>query len=212
MRREYDDIIVGAGSAGCVLAARLSEDPTRRVLLLEAGPDYATADRTPRDLLDSTSMSLTAHDWHLTAEASDGRVIKFPRGKVTGGCSAVGAAVALRGVPPDYDEWAALGNCEWGWADVLPWFRRLEDDTDFDGELHGRGGPFPVRHWRREELSAAQFAFLDTCQEAGFPVVADHNDPAATGVGVIPSNRQGTTRVSTAMAYLGSVRHRKNLA
>jgi choline dehydrogenase len=209
--REYDDVIVGAGSVGCVLAARLSEDPTRRVLLIEAGPDYATADQTPRDLLDGTSMSLTEHDWCLTADVSGGRVIKFPRGKVTGGSSAVGATVALRGVPADYDGWAALGNSDWGWADVLPWFRRLEDDADFGGEFHGRGGPVPVCRLRSEELSAVQHAFLDTCLEAGFPIVADHNDPAATGVGVIPSNRRGSTRVSAAMAYLNPVRHRKNL-
>ena len=145
---EYDDIIVGGGSAGAVLAARLSEEPARRVLLLEAGPDYATLESTPADLQDGWRMSLRAHDWGLTAEAVPGRAIPYPRGRVIGGSSAVNATIALRGVPADYDEWAALGNDEWSWAKVLPYFRRLEDDPDGAGELHGRGGPIAIRRWR----------------------------------------------------------------
>ena len=125
---EYDDIIVGGGSAGAVLAARLSEEPARRVLLLEAGPDYATLESTPDDLQDGWRMSLREHDWGLSAEAVPGRAIPYPRGRVIGGSSAVNATIALRGVPADYDEWAALGNDAWGWAQVLPHFRRLEDD------------------------------------------------------------------------------------
>ena len=129
---EYDDIIVGGGSAGAVLAARLSEEPARRVLLLEAGPDYATLESTPADLQDGWRMSLRAHDWGLTAQAVPGRAIPYPRGRVIGGSSAVNATIALRGVPADYDEWAALGNDEWSWAKVLPHFRRLEDDPEGD--------------------------------------------------------------------------------
>ena len=145
---EYDDIIVGGGSAGAVLAARLSEEPARRVLLLEAGPDYATIESTPADLRDGWRMSLRAHDWGLTAEALPGRVIPYPRGRVVGGSSAVNATIALRGVPADYDEWAALGNGEWSWAKVLPYFRRLEDDPAGAAELHGRGGPMTIRRRR----------------------------------------------------------------
>jgi choline dehydrogenase len=208
---EYDDIIVGGGSAGAVLAARLSEDPARRVLLLEAGPDYATLESTPADLQDGWRMSLRAHDWDLTAQAVPGRVIPYPRGRVIGGSSAVNATIALRGVPADYDQWAALGNDEWSWAKVLPHFRRLEDDPDGDGKLHGRGGPIAIRRWRPDELIPTQRAFFEVCRRLGFAEVADHNHPAATGVGPFPQNRQGHLRLSTAIGYLLPARHRPNL-
>jgi choline dehydrogenase len=208
---EYDDIIVGGGSAGAVLAARLSEAAGRRVLLLEAGPDYATVDSTPDDLRDSWRMSLRGHDWGLAAEALPGRVIPYPRGRVIGGSSAVNAAIALRGVPADYDQWAELGNEEWTWARVLPFFRRLEDDPDGDARLHGRGGPIAIRRWQPDELIPIQRAFFQVCRRLGFPEVADHNHPEATGVGPFPQNRRGRLRLSTAIAYLLPARDRPNL-
>jgi choline dehydrogenase len=208
---EYDDIIVGGGSAGAVLAARLSEEPSRRVLLLEAGPDYATLESTPDDLRDGWRMSLQAHDWGLSAEAVPGRSILYPRGRVVGGSSAVNAAIALRGVPADYDEWAALGNDAWSWAEVLPYFRRLEDDREGSEELHGRGGPVAIGRWRREELIPTQLAFFDVCRRLGFAEVVDHNHPQATGVGPFPQNRHGRLRISTAIAYLLPARQRHNL-
>ena len=208
---KYDDIIVGGGSAGAVLAARLSEEPSRRILLLEAGPDYATLESTPDDLQDSWRMSLRAHDWGLSAEAVPGRTILYPRGRVIGGSSAVNAAIALRGVPADYDEWAALGNDAWSWADVLPYFRRLEDDRGGSEEVHGRGGPVAIDRWRREELIPTQLAFLDVCRRLGFDEVADHNHPQATGVGPFPQNRRGRLRLSTAITYLLPARDRQNL-
>ena len=208
---DFDDIIVGGGSAGAVLAARLSEEPARRVLLLEAGPDYPTLESTPADLQDGWRMSLRAHDWGLTAEAVPGRAIPYPRGRVIGGSSAVNAAIALRGVPADYDQWAALGNDEWSWAKVLPHFRRLEDDPEGDGELHGRGGPVAICRWRPDELIPVQRAFLEVCRRLGFPQVTDHNHPQATGVGPFPQNRRGLLRLSTAIGYLLPARHRPNL-
>ena len=208
---EYDDIIVGGGSAGAVLAARLSEEPSRRILLLEAGPDYATLKRTPNDLRDAWRMSLEAHDWGLSAEAVPGRAIPFPRGRVIGGSSAVNATIALRGVPADYDEWATLGNDAWSWAKVLPSFRRLEDDPDGAEELHGRRGPIAISRWRRNELIPTQLAFLEVCRRLGFNEVADQNHPEATGVGSFPQNRRGRLRLSTAIAYLLPARKRRNL-
>ncbi|HEX3307595.1 MAG TPA: GMC family oxidoreductase N-terminal domain-containing protein, partial [Streptosporangiaceae bacterium] len=208
---EYDDIIVGGGSAGAVLAARLSEEPARRVLLLEAGPDYATVESTPADLQDGWRMSLRAHDWALTAQAVPGRAIPYPRGRVIGGSSAVNATIALRGVPADYDEWAALGNDEWSWVKVLPHFRRLEDDPEGAGELHGHGGPVAICRWRPDELIPVQRAFFEVCRRLGFPQVTDHNHPTATGVGPLPQNPRGSLRLSTAITYLLAARHRPNL-
>lgn len=214
MTAQYDDIIVGAGSAGAVLATRLSEDPSRRVLLIESGRDYLTRDEVPEEIRYGRSMSFTEADWGFRADIRDGRKIRFPRGKITGGSSCVGATVALRGVPADYDQWAASGCPSWSYAQVLPYFQRLEDDKDFGGDAyHGQGGPLPIRRWRESEVEPGQLAFVEACLQLGFPEVKDHNHPESTGVGPIPSSRWDLQyRATTANAYLTQqVRQRPNL-
>lgn len=211
--KRYDDIVIGAGSSGAPLAARLSEDPARQVALVEAGPDYPTAAETPHDLLNGGLMSLVHHNWGFAADITSGRRVSYPQGRVIGGSSAVGNTVCVRGMPGDYDEWAAAGNPAWSWEQTLPYFRMLEDDVDFGGDFHGRGGPTPIRRFRPDELVPVQQSFLEACLEAGFPLCEDHNDPESTGVGPMPSNRSRadvTMRVSTATAYLPAARARDN--
>lgn len=209
---KYDVIVVGAGAAGGVIAARLSEDPAISVLLLEAGPYYATTALMPADLLNGHNNSYTAHDWRFKAEANvPGRLTRFPRGRVVGGSSAVNTAIALRGTPEDYDEWAALGNDQWSWERVLPYFRRLENDVDFDGDFHGRGGPIPIRRYREDELTPVQRAFTLAMRGMGYPEADDNNAPDATGLAPHPMNRDGRTRMSVAICYIEPARHRLNL-
>ncbi len=207
---EYDDIIVGAGSAGAALAARLSEDPDRNVLLLEAGPDYSVVEQTPADLL-TTWMSAGPHDWGLMAQATPTRTIPYPRGKVTGGGSAVNGHIALRGTPGDFDEWAAWGNHEWSFEKVLPFHRKLEDDRDARGDFHGVGGPIWIERPPPENWQTLNRAFFDAARALGCAEVSDHNDPQSTGVGPWPRNRRGGVRISTAIGYLAPARHRMNL-
>lgn len=209
---KYDVIVIGAGAAGAAMAARATEDASRSVLLLEAGPYYATAAQMPEDLLNGNTNSYTAHDWRFRAESNrSGKRTAFPRGRVVGGSSAVNTAIALRGVPEDYDEWAALGNDEWSWEKVLPYFRRLENDLDFDDDFHGRSGPIPIRRYREDELAPVHLAFMRTMRALGYPETKDNNHPESTGLAPHPMNKQGRLRMSVAICYLEPIRHRLNL-
>jgi choline dehydrogenase len=206
----YDVIVVGAGSAGCVLAARLSEDANRSVLLLEAGPDYPDLSTLPEDIKSSYGAAYS-HDWGYRARLTHlHRTIAVPRGKLTGGCSATNATFALRGAPADYDEWASLGNTGWSYEEVLPFFCKLEHDYDFTNKWHGQSGPLPIRRYTPKELTASQAAFLESCSKAGFPEAPDLNAPNAIGVGTSPMNSINGVRQSTALTYLASARHRQN--
>ena len=214
---KYDYIIVGAGSAGCVIASRLSDDPNNSILLLEAGPDYPDFEHYPDDLkfgYNQTASAVDApHNYSFQGNTTPEQTtpIPVPRGRVVGGSSAINGQVLLRGVPEDYDAWAAMGNDQWGFTDVLPYLRKLETDTDIHDDFHGSEGPIPVRRHKRDTWLPAQNAFYAGFRALGHPDDPDMNHPESAGVGPIPMNNPNGIRMSTALTYLAECRHRLNL-
>ncbi len=207
-----DTVILGAGSAGAVIAARATERADRQVLLVEAGPDYLEG-ALPADLRDGTRNSMRAHDWHFRHQPTPGQIsFAFPRGRVMGGSSAVNTCIALRGQPYDYDEWASRGLPEWAFERCLPAFKSLEHDLDMDDEGHGKTGPIPIRRHPPSELGPWQAAFLESCKALRFPACRDHNGPAPSGYAPHPMNKIKGERMSAARCYLTpEVRARENL-
>lgn len=201
-------VIAGAGSAGCVLANRLSANPDVEVILIEAGPDYFGAPLPP-DIRNGGRNSFDAHDWGYRHQAGQ-LTLRMPRGKVVGGSSAVNTCIALRGQPLDYDEWELP---DWTWAKCLPAFRRLENDLDYgETEIHGGRGPLTVRRHRADELTPWQAAFVEGCVQLGYPECDDTNAPGTHGVGPHAMNKVDGVRINAAMAYLpADVRARPNL-
>jgi 5-(hydroxymethyl)furfural/furfural oxidase len=218
-----DYLILGGGSAGCVLAARLSEDARNRVTLIEAGRDLTLTTMPPsirsrypgRAYLDPANIwsALTAKMGISRGNIDERMPRRYEQGRVLGGGSAVNAMVANRGAPGDYDEWGAAGAEGWSWDNCLPYFRKLERDCDFDGEYHGKTGPIPIRRISNEAMSPFVKAVCKTLQARGYAPKPDQNGRWEDGiyVGAVAVSDQGE-RVPTSIAYLTpQVRKRANL-
>jgi choline dehydrogenase-like flavoprotein len=207
----FDHVIVGAGSAGCVLASRLSANPATRVLLLEAGPsDDSALVRMPAGIIAlMRSKRRNWRYWTSPQAALDGRRVYIPRGKTLGGSSSINAMIYTRGHPWDYDHWAELGNSGWSWNDVLPIFRRSENNARGADAMHGSGGLLNVSDLRYVHPVTA--AWVRAAIAAGLPAQHDFNDPAQEGVGLYQVNQIGGERSNVARGYLAPVQGRPNL-
>ena len=203
-------VIVGAGSAGCVLAARLTEDPAVEVTLVEAGgADSAQGIHIP---MAQAQLRKSEHDWDYMSQPEpglDGRFVYLPCGKVLGGSSSINAMIYIRGHRADYDEWAANGAKGWGFDEVLPYFRKAESNERGEDQFHGKFGPLSVCDGRsRHQLMDA---FVQAGVEAGFAANSDFNGATQDGVGYYQCTQRNGMRCSAAVAYLHSAMSRPNL-
>jgi choline dehydrogenase len=208
----FDYVVIGAGSAGCVLANRLSADPANRVLLLEAGgKDNYLWIHVPVGYFKTMHNPRT--DWCFATEPDpglNGRSIKWPRGKVLGGSSSLNGLLYVRGQPQDYDTWRQMGCVGWSFADVLPYFRKAEDQERGADDYHGTGGPLAVSNMRvRRDVCDA---YIAAAQEIGVPTNNDFNGPSQEGAGYFQLTSRNGWRCSTAVAYLRPARSRANLS
>lgn len=207
----FDYIIIGAGSAGCVLANRLSADPTVRVLLLEAGgPDTYPWIHIPVGYFKTMHNPRT--DWCFMTEPDPGlggRALNYPRGKTLGGCSSINGHIYMRGQASDYDHWRQLGNAGWGWDDVLPYFKKSEDQARGADAFHGSGGPLAVTE-QRIHLPVLDL-FIEAAAEIGLPRTDDFNRGNNEGCGYFQVTQKKGFRWSAARAFLNPAKRRGNL-